>query len=124
MPCGPLPPNPAELLAGNRVRALMGDAAQTVDLVIIDGPPVMGLADAPLLASVAAGTVMVIEAGTTRQRVAKTALRRLDLAHAHVLGALLSKFSIRHAGHSYGYGYGYAYAYNYDYGVKKIEGEA
>ncbi len=123
MPCGPLPPNPAELLAGNRVRGLLHDAAQNVDLLIIDGPPVMGLADAPLLASAVAGTVLVVEAGTTRQRVVKAALRRLDLGHAHVLGALLSKFSMRKAGYSYGYGYGYSYAYSYDYGVKKIEGE-
>jgi succinoglycan biosynthesis transport protein ExoP len=119
MPCGPLPPNPAELLAGGRIRDLMSDAAETFDLLIIDGPPVLGLADAPLLASVVKGTVLVVEAGTTRQRVVKAALRRLDVGRAHVLGALLSKFSVRAAG--YGYGYGYNYAYSYDYGVKNLE---
>jgi succinoglycan biosynthesis transport protein ExoP len=119
MPCGPLPPNPAELLAGGRVRDLMTDAAEAFDLLIIDGPPVLGLADAPLLASVVKGTVLVVEAGTTRQRVVKAALRRLDVGRAHVLGALLSKFSVKTAG--YGYGSGYNYAYSYDYGVKNIE---
>ena len=122
IPCGPLPPNPAELLAGGRIRALVAEAQQHFDLLVIDGPPVMGLADAPLLASTVAGTILVIEAGTTRQGLAKAALRRLGLGNARMLGALLSKFSVKSAG----YGYGYGYAYNYEYGdkPKKIERKA
>jgi succinoglycan biosynthesis transport protein ExoP len=120
MPCGPLPPNPAELLAGPRVRALLKDVAESFDLLIIDGPPVMGLADAPLLASHAAGVMLVVESGSTRLGLVKTALRRLEVGHARMLGAVLTKFSVKQAGYGYGEGYGYAYAYNYDYGVKEI----
>jgi len=122
IPCGPLPPNPAELLAGAKIRAMIAEAEAAFDLLVIDGPPVMGLADAPLLASAVAGTVMVIEAGQTRQGLAKAALRRLGLGNARILGAILSKFNVRSAGYGYGYGYGYAYAYSYDYGNKRIEG--
>lgn len=122
IPCGPLPPNPAELLAGAKIRAMIADAESAFDLLVIDGPPVMGLADAPLLASAVAGTVLVIEAGQTRQGLAKAALRRLALGNARILGGILSKFNVRHAGYGYGYGYGYAYAYSYDYGNKRIEG--
>jgi succinoglycan biosynthesis transport protein ExoP len=119
MPCGPLPPNPAELLASGKVRGLLAKADEQFDLVVIDGPPIMGLADAPLLASVVAGTVLVVEAGTTRRGLARTALRRLMTGQAHLLGAVLNKFSLRKAGYGYAYGYGYSYAYTYGYGPNK-----
>ena len=60
---GPRPPNPAELLASPRFASLLTTAAESFDIVIVDGPPVMGLADAPIIASVASGTLLVIEAG-------------------------------------------------------------
>ena len=119
LPCGPLPPNPAELLASGKVRGLLAKADDQFDLVVIDGPPVMGLADAPLLASVVAGTVLVIEAGTTRRGLARAAVRRLLTGQAHLLGAVLNKFSLRKAGYGYAYGYGYSYAYSYGYGANE-----
>ncbi len=122
IPCGPLPPNPAELLAGATIRAMIAEAEANFDLLVIDGPPVMGLADAPLLASAVAGTVLVIEAGQTRRGLAKAAIRRLALGNARILGGILSKFNVRTAGYGYGYGYGHDYAYSYDYGHKRIQG--
>lgn len=113
MPTGPLPPNPAELLMGPKMVSLVSIASEKFDQVIIDGPPVMGLADAPILANLAHGTLLVVEAGETRIGMAKNALKRLYAARAHVIGALLTKFSSKHAGYGYGYGYGYNY---YSYG--------
>lgn len=124
LPCGPLPPNPAELLASGKVRGLLAKADDQFDLVVIDGPPVMGLADAPLLASVVAGTVLVVEAGTTRRGLARAAIRRLLTGQAHLLGAVLNKFSLRKAGYGYAYGYGYSYAYSYGYGANEPRIEA
>lgn len=114
--CGPLPPNPAELLGGPQMRQLLAEAASKFDQVIIDGPPVMGLADAPLLASIAAGTVLVVEAGSTRRGLARSALTRLRVGPVNVVGAILSKFQANQAGYGYGYGYGASYSYGYDYG--------
>lgn len=115
MPTGPLPPNPAELLMGPKMLSLLTIAAEKFDQVIIDGPPVMGLADAPILANMATGTLLVVEAGETRIAVARNALKRLMVARAHVVGALLTKFSSKHAGNSHGYG-----AYNYySYGAQE-----
>jgi len=110
MPTGPLPPNPAELLMGPKMVSLVSIASEKFDQVIIDGPPVMGLADAPILGNLAHGTLLVVESGETRIGVARNALKRLYAARAHVIGALLTKFSSKHAG---GYGYGYSY---YSYG--------
>jgi capsular exopolysaccharide synthesis family protein len=111
IPCGPMPPNPAELLGSAKLEAMLREARAQYDLVLIDAPPVMGLADAPLLASAAAGTLLVMEAGGTGRKLAKAAIRRLAVGNARILGILLTKFDARKS--SYGYGYGYAYEYEY-----------
>src|SRR5262249_4256352 len=79
---GPLPPNPAELLAGQNLARLLSSASENFDIIIIDAPPVLGLADAPLLASVAAGTLLVLGVGEARRGVVKVALKRLNFARA------------------------------------------
>jgi succinoglycan biosynthesis transport protein ExoP len=91
LPCGPTPPNPADLLSSPRFETIIREAAQQFDRVVIDGPPVLGLADATLLATAAGSVAMVIEAGKTKTRAARDALERLRLGGAHVIGAILTK---------------------------------
>lgn len=109
---GPLPPNPGELLAGPSFGLTLAKASTLFDLVVIDGPPVMGLADAPMIAAIAGGTVFVIEAGRTHRGQAKVAVNRLRETHAHLLGAILTKLDRRTSA----YGTDYSYAYSYRYG--------
>jgi polysaccharide biosynthesis transport protein len=118
MTAGPLPPNPAELIAGPRMMSLLALGAESFDIVVIDGPPIMGLADAPLLSSQAQSTLLVVAANETRRSVVKVALRRLNMARASVIGALLTKFNAKQSGYGYGYGYG-EYEYH-SYGAKEL----
>jgi polysaccharide biosynthesis transport protein len=104
---GPIPPNPAELLAGPRLREFVARLLETYDHVIIDGPPIMGLADAPLISTSVEGTVFVIAAIETRARAARVALRRLIDVQAHIVGAILTKFNAKQVGYDYGYSYDY-----------------
>jgi polysaccharide biosynthesis transport protein len=106
---GPQPPNAAELLAGPRMRQLLDEAIRYFDHVVIDSPPVMGLADAPLLASSVEGAVFIIQSNGTKARFARVALERLRQSHATVLGAVLTKFDQKRSGLGYGYDYGYGY---------------
>ncbi len=106
---GPLPPNPAELLMGSKLVSFLTVAVEKFDQIIIDGPPILGLADAPILANRASATLIVVEAGETRVAVAKNAIKRLYAARAHLVGAIMTKYSAKQ--HS-GYGYG---AGDYDY---------
>ena len=106
---GPLPPNPAELLAGPPLDALLESAFAQFDQVIIDGPPVMGLADAPILAHDAAATVLVVQAGKTGLGSAQLALKRLRFAQARIVGVLLSQYDARTTGYGYGSEGYYAY---------------
>ena len=110
LPSGPLPPNPADLLSTGRIRKIIGEAKDNFDIVVIDGPPTLGLADAPLLASAAGSALFVIEAGKTRTRAAIEALNRLEATGTRILGAALTKSDESSGGYGrYGYGYGYGY---------------
>lgn len=114
VPSGPLPPNPAELWGGDRLRAILAEMRDQVDHVIIDGPPVLGFADAPLLAAAVGGTVFVLESRGTRRAQARGALRRLTMGKGRLLGGVLSKFNTKAT--QYG---GYDYAYDYSYGADR-----
>jgi capsular exopolysaccharide synthesis family protein len=111
MPTGPLPPNPAELLSGAKMLALINLAAEKFDHVIIDGPPVLGLADALVLGNLAESTILVVEAGITRRGFAQNAIKRLRSSHTRLLGGILVKVDAR--GNAYGYHQNYYY-YNRD----------
>lgn len=107
---GPLPPNPAELLSGSRLASLLTVAAQQYDQVIIDGPPVIGIADAPLLANIAESTLLVVRSGKSRIAGAQAAVKRLNAARARLLGVVLTAYDAKAAGYHYHYSYDY-YSY-------------
>lgn len=106
---GRIPPNPAELLASDALGAIIKEALLTFDNIIFDAPPILGLADAPLLARAAEGAVFVIQADRTRASDARQALERLTDIGAHVLGAVLTKLDPKKSGAGYGYSYTYQY---------------
>lgn len=109
MSAGPIPPNAAELLTGNRLAILISRLHENYDYVVIDSPPVMGLADAPLIASRVEGVIYAVESHGIRSSLVKTALGRLAAANARIFGGVLTKFESRKAHYGYGYEYGYGY---------------
>jgi capsular exopolysaccharide synthesis family protein len=108
---GPHPPNPADLLTGSRLGELIKLLQERFDHVIVDSCPVIGLADAPLVAAAVDGVVYVVEARSVQAGAARRALQRLETAQANVVGIVLTKFEPRHAHLGYGYGYGFDYSY-------------
>jgi capsular exopolysaccharide synthesis family protein len=110
MLAGRVPPNPAELLGTSAVPKLLKAASEMFDHVVIDGPPVLALADAPLLAKSADGTVFVVESGSTRSSQARQAIERLRMVRAHLVGAVLTKLDSKRVGYGSEYGYHYRYA--------------
>lgn len=115
---GPLPPNPAELLSGSKMVSALTVVAELYDQVILDGPPVLGLADAPILANRVEGTLLMVNSAKTKINAARAAMKRLMAARARIVGALLAKYDVRSAGYSYGYGYHYHHDSYYAYGGK------
>jgi capsular exopolysaccharide synthesis family protein len=108
---GPLPPNPVELLSGPKMLDLLSLATERFDHVILDGPPVLGLADALVLAHIAKATVFVVQPGESRVRDIEAAARRLHQANARLLGVVLAKVGRAATGSGYGYDYNYLYTY-------------
>ncbi len=106
---GPMPPSAAELLSGDRMLMLVRQLLDHFDHVVVDAPPILGLADAPLLSRAVEGCVFVIEAEGVAVRGIKSSLGRLQAVQAHVFGGVLTKLQKRQSGFGYGYGYGYGY---------------
>ena len=109
MSAGPIPPNAAELLTGTRMRQLIERLHGDYDHVVVDSPPVMGLADAPLIAGHVDGVIYAVESHGIRSTQVKTALSRLAAVRTRICGAVLTKFEARKAHYGYGYEYGYGY---------------
>jgi polysaccharide biosynthesis transport protein len=114
---GPIPPAPTELLASHRMKEAIDQARELFDVVIIDCPPVLGLADAPMVAGVVEGVIFIAEADRGRHGGLKSAINRLRSVRANVLGGVLTKFDPVKGGKRESYYYGYSY-YNYQYGYE------
>jgi len=114
---GPIPPSPTELLSGARMKDIIREARQHYDVVIIDSPPVLGLADAPLLSALVDGVIFVVEADRSRRGSLRGALRRLRGMRPVILGAALTKFDPLRSSNRYSSYAGYEY-YQYSYKQK------
>jgi succinoglycan biosynthesis transport protein ExoP len=114
---GPIPPSPTELLSGARLEQILQEAAASFDVVVLDCPPLLGLADAPMIAALADGVLFVVEADRSRHGSLKAALRRLRAMRPVILGGVLTKFDPLKTGNRYTSYYGYEYyQYQYRYG--------
>ncbi len=92
--CGPIPPNPAELLHTEAFRELLEGLAERFDRVILDSPPLSAVADAAVLATQVDGVVLVLKGGKTTRELARRAVRALDDVNAKLLGVILNAVSL------------------------------
>lgn len=113
--CGPIPPNPAELLQSKLMEQLLKTFSKHYSKVIIDCPPVLPVTDAAILAHLADGTVLVIATGITTNYALKQATDRLATTNDKVLGAILNLTVNRRSDYYYR-GYRYKYYSQYEYG--------
>lgn len=109
IPAGPQPPNAAELLTSNRLQEVVERLLTRFDHVVIDSPPVLGLADAPLIGGQVEGVIFAVEASGPKAVDVQSAIARLRMASVNVLGVVLTKYDRRQSGYGYGYGYEYGY---------------
>jgi Mrp family chromosome partitioning ATPase len=107
IPAGPLPPNPVELLSGPRLLGLLSELSERFTHIIIDAPPVLGIADALVLGNHVGPVLFVVASGGTRKAHAKAALKRLRQAGVVPIGALMTKVNLRDG--TYGYESSYYY---------------
>jgi len=108
LPCGPLPPNPAELLMGHRFEKIMAELNQRFDRVILDSPPLQPVTDAVLLSKQTDGVILVIQAGKTLRDDIKRSANKIRSVGGAILGVIVNAIEASDRDgyyHSY-YGYG------------------
>jgi capsular exopolysaccharide synthesis family protein len=103
---GPLPPNPAEVLETQAMRDLLSTVREAYDVVIIDAPPLLPVADPAIIAPMADGVLLVTRHGKTSKDLVSQAVERLENVGARIAGVVLN-MTPRRAVSGYGYGYGY-----------------
>ncbi|WP_040978337.1 CpsD/CapB family tyrosine-protein kinase [Oceanobacillus jeddahense] len=102
--CGPIPPNPSELLGSRRMQAFIETVKEKYDMVIFDMPPVLAVTDAKILANYVDGAILVVRSKKTENEAAKQALEALESVHANVLGVVLNDRDKKEANYYYYYG--------------------
>jgi capsular exopolysaccharide synthesis family protein len=107
LPCGPIPPNPAELLSQRDTQEVLATLREEFDLVLIDSPPVLPVTDAMVLSNYVDGTLLVVAAGQTRRAELQRASEKFAQANAPLLGIVLNEVSRQSGGSQYGVEYGY-----------------
>ena len=121
IPSGPTPPNPAELMSGQRLQDLIAYLKQHFDYILIDSPPLAAVTDAKILAPIAHATLYIIRHNYTNRSF-------LKLIRDNYLRQTLPKINLVFNGISYKrilgytYGKGYGYGYEYGYSVKEKKG--
>ncbi|HZU79629.1 MAG TPA: polysaccharide biosynthesis tyrosine autokinase, partial [Acidimicrobiales bacterium] len=123
LPSGPIPPNPAELLASPKMHDVLQALRDKFDIVVIDSPPLLPVTDPVVLAQQADATLVVVAAGQTKKGQLQHALEQLTQVNAPRLGVVLNGVS-RQAGYGSGYGYEYGYRYRYAPSDAKSNGSA
>ncbi|MDU1538935.1 Tyrosine-protein kinase YwqD [uncultured Clostridium sp.] len=106
--CGKMPPNPAEMLASNKMKALIESLKDYYDYIFIDSPPIGIITDAGIISTYADGTILVVASKEVDIEMAQISKDRLEKVNANILGVILNKFE--EANGAYGY-------YNYYYGA-------
>jgi capsular exopolysaccharide synthesis family protein len=120
LPSGPRPPNPAELLATERMRGLLREMEERFDRVIFDTPPVVNVTDATILMHFVGGGLVVVRGFTTQRELAQRASELLQGTQGRMLGVILNNADTPRG--AYGYeGYYYYSSYYYYYGDSEEE---
>lgn len=101
LPCGPLPPNPADLLSSQRMNNVIGVLKARANYVLFDAPPVLAATDAALLGSKLDGVLLIVRAGHTRRDHTARAREALQRVHVRILGAVLSNAARESVGGEY-----------------------
>jgi polysaccharide biosynthesis transport protein len=99
LPCGPIPPNPAELISSERMRNLLRTLSERYDHVLIDSPPLIHVTDPVILSSLVDGVILVVHGGKSTRAVTQRARQELASVGAKVFGVVLNNVDLKRDGY-------------------------
>lgn len=114
VPCGPIPPNPSEMLGSDNMKMLLEQLSVHYDYIIIDTPPINLVTDALTLLPSIAGVLLVAKHAQSTYDAIEEAINAIKMADGSLLGVVVSNVSV--SGGKYGGKYSYKYKYGYKYG--------
>lgn len=91
LPCGPIPPNPSELLHTERFKKLKTDLAQQYDWILFDSPPTSAVTDPVVVGNIVDGMLLVVRASSTRRDAVAAATRQLSASGGRLLGTIINR---------------------------------
>jgi len=97
---GPMPPNPAELLASRRMRDFVGTLSERFDVIVFDSPPVLAVSDACTLAALADGVLLIVGSGATPQANLRRTKEQILAVQGRIIGAVVNRFDASASGYS------------------------
>jgi len=104
LPCGPTPPNPAELLLTKRFEIVLGELARRFDRIILDSPPIQAVTDAVVLSKRVDGVVLVVRASKTMRDELRRSARMIRDIGGSIVGVIVNELDARDSYYGYGYG--------------------
>ena len=119
LPCGYVPPNPAELLGSASMRQLVEALRSHYDWVLIDTPPVLAMADTAVLCPLVEGVILIIAAEASRRPAVQRAIDQIAGIGGKVVGVVLNRVNLERNSYYYGQYYGEYYRSYYGEGAAK-----
>jgi polysaccharide biosynthesis transport protein len=99
LPCGPTPPNPAELVSSEKMREMLVSLSEQYDHIILDSPPLINVTDPVILSTMVDGVIMVVHAGKSTRDVVRRASQELTGVGAKVFGVVLNNVNLQREGY-------------------------
>jgi succinoglycan biosynthesis transport protein ExoP len=118
LPCGPIPPNPAELVSSERMKELLRMVSERYDHILIDSPPLINVTDPVVLSTLVNGVILVVHGGRSARHIVRRARQELASVGAKIFGVVLNNVDLKRAG------YDDYYYYRYHSGYEQEQAEA
>jgi len=111
LPCGPIPPNPAELIISDRMKDMLRELSERYDHIIIDSPPLINVTDPVILSTMVDGVILVVHGGKSTRDLVRRARQELTTVGAKIFGVVLNNVDLRREGYDNYYYYRYYSGY-------------
>jgi capsular exopolysaccharide synthesis family protein len=99
IPCGPIPPNPAELIISEKMKEMLKDLSARYDHILIDSPPLINVTDPVILSTMVDGVILVVHGGKSTREIVRRARHELSAVGARIFGVVLNNVDLKRDGY-------------------------